>query len=391
MDTNFRTGKLKQTLNYGWIILAICLIVIAVSYGIRLSFGVFFKSLEQEFSWSRALTSSVFSVYALLGCVFAVLGGWIADRFGPKIVFISMGIFSFLGLAAASQVTEPWQLFLCYGLLVAAGTGATYPVATSVASRWFPRRRGFAISIVTSGVGLGSILVAPIAAYLIVDYGWRFSYLIMGIIALILISPISLLLKKPEGEMANASSTNHISLTEPRIFSGSTEESELTLYQIIKKRNFSLLFVLWFFYSFCIFMVLTHIVRHAIDLKIDALLAASILSVSGIANIPGRIVSGLMSDRFGRKPIAIICASVMAISMLWLTQCSSLWMLYVFAIAFGASYGALSPPVTAMVGDNFGTRHIGLVFGLLDVGWRHSPSHGREGRSGRTGIPPAGR
>jgi len=150
-------NKQKTAFYYGWIILAICLIVIAVSYGIRLSFGVFFKSLEQEFAWSRALTSSVFSVYALLGCVFAVLGGWIADRFGPKIVFISMGIFSFLGLAFASLVTEPWQLFLCYGLLVAAGTGSTYPVATSIASRWFPKKRGFAISIVTSGVGLGSI------------------------------------------------------------------------------------------------------------------------------------------------------------------------------------------------------------------------------------------
>ena len=116
-------------------------------------------------------------------------------------------------------------------------------------------------------------------------------------------------------------------------------------------------------------MVTTHIVRYAIDLDISPLQAASLISLSGFANIPARIITGMVSDRFGRKLVALICASIMAVSMLLLTQSSSLWSLYVFAVVFGAAYGGLSPPSTAMVGDSFGTRHIGLVFGLLDVGW----------------------
>ena len=195
-------------MNYGWVILAICLISITISYGIRLSFGVFFKSLEEEFTWTRALTSSVFSVYMLLGCLFAIIGGWVADRYGPKIVFLATGLFCFIGLGLASQAVAPWQMFFCYSVLVAAGTGPTYIVATSIATRWFSRRRGLALATVTSGVGLGSILVAPIAAYLIVDYGWRMSYLIIGVVALILMIPLSLLLKRPPGDIVNVSKSS---------------------------------------------------------------------------------------------------------------------------------------------------------------------------------------
>ncbi len=357
-------------MNYGWVILAICLISITISYGIRLSFGVFFKSLEEEFTWTRALTSSVFSVYMLLGCLFAIIGGWVADRYGPKIVFLATGLFCFIGLGLASQAVAPWQMFFCYSVLVAAGTGPTYIVATSIATRWFSQRRGLALATVTSGVGLGSILVAPIAAYLIVDYGWRMSYLIIGVVALILMIPLSLLLKRPPGDIVNVSkSSEPAALTVLASDKSNDGQDELSLSQIIKKRNFSLLLSIWFFYAFCIFMVTTHIVRYAIDLDISPLQAASLISLSGFANIPARIITGMVSDRFGRKLVALICASIMAVSMLLLTQSSSLWSLYIFAVVFGAAYGGLSPPSTAMVGDSFGTRHIGLVFGLLDVGW----------------------
>ena len=114
---------------------------------------------------------------------------------------------------------------------------------------------------------------------------------------------------------------------------------------------------------------MTHIVGQAIDLGNTPIQAALILTFMGAANVPCRILMGFATDRFGKKRIAIICGLFMAGAMLWLTQASSLWMLYVFAIVFGAAYGGLAPPTVAIVGDTFGLRHIGVIFGSLEIGW----------------------
>lgn len=370
MDSSFNSKITKERFYYGWVVLAACLVFITVSYGIRFSFGVFFKPLETEFGWTRALTSGIFSVYMLLGSLFAIIAGWIADRYGPKTVFLAMGVFNFVGLALTSQAQELWHLFLTYSLLVAVGTGPTYAVATSIGTRWFTQRRGFALSIVTSGVGLGSILMAPVAAALITDYGWRTSYIAIGIIALVIMVPLSFFVRNPPREAVTFASDNKKEAGSPHpAAEAGGDTTGFSIRQAVKSRNFLLIISIWFFYSFCLFLVMTHIVRHAIDLNIDPLQAASLISVSGFANIPARILMGLASDRFGRKQTALICAAVMAASMVWLTFSTNLWMLYVFAAVFGAAYGGLSPPTTAIVGDTFGLRHIGLIFGLLEIGW----------------------
>ncbi len=358
----------KGRFYYGWVILAVCLFLVTVSYGIRFSFGVFFKSLEQDFGWTRAVTSGVFSVYMLIGSLFAILAGWVADRHGAKAVFLAMSLFAFVGLALTSRATELWHLFLSYSLLVAIGTGATYAVTTSLGTRWFKQRRGLALAIITSGVGLGSILMAPMASFLIGGYGWRDSYTAIGIISVIVMIPCALLLRKAPVEILSSSNLGNQQAGNPGVVVAKKSE-EFSLVQAIKSRNFLILIVIWFFYAFCLFLIMTHIVPHAIDMGIDPVQAASIISVSGFANIPSRITMGLVCDRFGRRQTAIGCALLMALALVWVTRSSSLWMLYVFAAAFGAAYGGLAPPTTAIVGDTFGTKNIGAIFGILEVGW----------------------
>lgn len=353
----------------GWVELAVCLIFLTISYGVQFSFGVFFKSLEQEFNWTRALTSSVFSAYMLFCSVFAILFSWLADRHGPKIIFMSMGFLSFFGLGLTSLANTPWQLFASYSLLVAAGTGPAYAIASSIAIKWFVQRRGLALAIVTSGVGLGSILFVPFAAYLINGFGWRITYLVIGVVALISMTPLSLLLKIAPTDQTLPHSTRQPAV-KVTVSNATREKSKwVFIFQIIRERNYVLIFSIWFFYSFCLFMIMTHLVRHAIDLGIDSIQAATLISISGFANIPARITMGLVSDRFGTKRTALICASIMAIAILWLTQSSSLWMLYVFAIVFGAAYGGLAPPTSAIVGDTFGASRIGFIFSTLGIGW----------------------
>jgi len=360
----------KRRFYYGWVALATCVLILTTAYGIRYSFGVFFKSLEQEFDWTRALTSGVFSVYMLLCCLFAFLGGWASDRYGAKKVVIVLGCFAFLSLSLTSQANALWHLFLSYSLLLAVGTGPVYAIVMATATKWFTKRRGLALAIVGLGVGFSTILMAPISAYLIDGYGWRTSYLILALIALFIFIPCALLLKRSPSEAALArdEEPETINLNSPE-GQNPNEPKEFTLLQATKTRSLWLLFTIWFFYAACFFIIQTHIVRHAIDLGFTSMQAASLLSISGFANIPGRILMGIASDHFGRKRIAVICALFMAGAMLWLTESTSLWMLYIFAAVFGAANGGLAPPLLAIVGDTFGVRHIGAIFGILEVGW----------------------
>jgi OFA family oxalate/formate antiporter-like MFS transporter len=319
---------------------------------------------------TRALTSEIFSVYMILCAIFAFVGGWVADRYGPKAVLLVMGTFAFLGLALTSQVSSLWQLFLSYSLLVAIGTGPMFAVATSESVRWFISRRGLALAIVTCGVGLGSIWIAPVAAHFIESFGWRLSFVFIGLIALITIIPSSFFLRRaPSLVVALPEDDNKVTVEINNLDKPQKEIKEFSPRQAVKTKNFWLVTGIWAFHAFCLFTVTTHIVPHAIDSGISPTGAAPILSVLGLASLPSRIVFGPLSDRIGRKSVALMSALLMAASMVWLMWSSGLWMLYVFAAIFGVAYGGLSPATTAMVSDSFGTRNLGSIMGLLEVGW----------------------
>jgi len=175
--------RLKDKLFYGWVVVAAFFIVGTIIWGIRFSFGVFFNSIESEFNLTRAATSTIFSIYMVLGGVFAILGGWALDRYEPRIVVLLMGLFTGLGLLLTSQTNSLWQLFITYSLLLSIGTNATYVVLTSTVSRWFDKKRGLALGIAGSGVGLGMMVMAPFATYLISNFDWRMAYIGIGLIA----------------------------------------------------------------------------------------------------------------------------------------------------------------------------------------------------------------
>ena len=196
--------RIKDRLFYGWVVVIVFFAIQAILLGTSTSFGVFFKSIAGEFDLSRATTSAVFSISMLLLCVFSVLGGLALDRYGPRIVLFFMGLFTGLSLLLTSQVNATWQLFVTYSLLMAMGSGATYVVTMSTISRWFDRKRGLAVGIAGSGGGMGLVAMAPFAAYLIYNFDWRMAYIVMGLVAWVIIIPLSRLLKKgPAGDWSS--------------------------------------------------------------------------------------------------------------------------------------------------------------------------------------------
>ena len=176
----FSIFKIRDNYFYGWVVVVAIIACGFIMAGVNSSFGVFFKSFEETFGLTRATTSAIFSARMAFSSVSAFLGGWAIDRYGPRIVYFTMGTFIGLSLILTSQTTATWQLFITYSLLLAIGIGAVYVVMTAPILRWFDRKRGLALGISGSGMGLGITFVAPLAAFLIDSFEWRSALIILG-------------------------------------------------------------------------------------------------------------------------------------------------------------------------------------------------------------------
>lgn len=202
--------RFKDKLFYGWVVVAAFFAIGTIMYGSQSSFGVFFKSIAGEFGLTRAATSAIFSVQNVFGSAISIIGGWAVDRYGPRIIAFLIGLFAGLSLLLTSQTNALWQLFITYSFLFCV-IGAVYTVMMSTVSRWFDKNRGLALGIAGSGIGLGIVAIAPFATYLISSFGWRKAYLIMGLIAWLIIIPLSRLLRKnPYGIGAEPNGTNQV-------------------------------------------------------------------------------------------------------------------------------------------------------------------------------------
>jgi OFA family oxalate/formate antiporter-like MFS transporter len=361
----------REKIFYGWWIAAAGLIISVIALGIRYSFGVFVTSIENDFALTRGATSGIFSVSMLVCCVCAILGGWVLDRYGPKLLVFFMGLFTGVSLILVSQTTAAWQLFISYGLILPLGTGPTFTVVNSTTSRWFEQKRGFVLGVTTSGGGLGAIVMAPFSTYLIVQFEWRIAFVIIGLIACFIMASFALLLRKDPSEMGLLpdgiqSEAAYKSLPKRK---HSTQPPGLSLSRAVRTSNFWFLCLVWLLLSLNVHLIMVHLIPYAVDIGISAMDAAIIVSLIGGATIVGRIGIGKISDATGRKVPAVVCALLQVGMLLWLIWLRELWMFYIFAIVFGFSWGGLSTMVTVLIGDVFGMRSIGAIMGVMSAGW----------------------
>lgn len=359
--------RFKDKLFYGWVVVAVFLVIGITLYGIHFSFGVFFKSIESEFSLTRAATSAILSANLLLAGVYSFFAGWALDRYGPRLVVLLMGIFTGLSLVLTSQTNALWQLFITYSLLLAMGTGPLYVVPMSAVSRWFDKKRGLALGLSSVGVGLGTLVMAPFATYLITNFNWHTAYLVIGLIAWLVVIPLSMLLKKEPREVGALSDKVKSYATEVKSEEDGIQPIGYSWSQLFRTRSFWLFVFIWFLFAACLFLIFTHLVPHVTDIGFSAGQAAVVLSLIGVASIPGRLLMGIVSDKLGRKLATIICTLLQSGTMVWLVFAQDLWSLYLFALIFGFVYSGFGISGAALISDTFGLSKIGTIFGLLEI------------------------
>ena len=191
----------KPKLFYGYIIVAAAFLITLIMCGTLFTFGVFFKPILTEFGWTRAMTSGAFSLCILLFGLLGIGTGRLTDRFGPRVVMSGCGFFLGLGYLLMSQVSAIWQLYLFYGVMVGIGVSGSFVPLVSTVARWFAERRGMMTGIAVSGIGIGTMIMPLVANWLISSYGWRTSYIVVGITVLVLIILVAQFLRRDPGQM----------------------------------------------------------------------------------------------------------------------------------------------------------------------------------------------
>lgn len=339
---------------YGWIVLAAIIPIICLGVGSLFSLAVFLKPMEETMGWTRSAISSV----ALLNWLAMGLGsfvwGALADRIGGRGVAAAGGFLLGLGLVLASQAQALWQLYVAFGLMVGFAVGAFYAPLTSTATKWFTARRGLAVALVSSGIGLGILVIAPLARALITAYDWRIAMLVIGDLAWLVIIPTALLIREGPADLGAQARGG-----------AAPVGREYTPREVVASPQFWAIAMTHLACCAAHSGPIFHMVTHSIEQGVPGMAAATMFGVSGLASIGGRIGGGLLADRFGAKPTLIAGLALQAVMIVTYLVVRDLLSFYALAVVFGVSYGGVMPLYALVTRETFGEKVMGTAYGAV--------------------------
>lgn len=355
---------------FGWWVALACLISVTIVVGIiGFAYGVFIKPLIKEFGWSRAAVSAGHTVYGLVAGIASPLVGRFIDRFGPRKVMIPGALALGLCFIFLSFINTLWQFYIIFVIVGLCYSATGIVPAKTVIVHWFRKKRGRAIGIVNSGIGWAGLLITPLAGYLIVHYGWRSAYLILGLIPLVILIPvISFWVRHkpenlglfPDGEKNGGEQINSLK--------GKTESglvSSISITDAMRTMRFWILMFVYFLYSMVFVSITVHVVPHAVDLGCSLQVGAFVLGLATAISIFGKIGFGFLCEKFNTRYLIMASFLGLIISILSLMKAESEWQLYIFAILFGLFYGGGTSIMPVLVAENFGLASYGEIFGYI--------------------------
>lgn len=351
---------------YGYVIVAVTFIIMVLSWGLYIVFGVFFDPLLVEFGWTRAMISGAYSLSSILSGVLAIAMGGLTDRFGPRLVVTFCGFCLGLGYLMMSQVNALWHLYLFYGVIVGIGmSGLWVPLLSSIV-RWFVGRRSLMTGIVISGLTIGQLIAPLVISRLIAAHGWRLSYIILGGVILLIIVLAAQFLRRDPGQVGQLPDSEN----EGKQQDLKSDSKDFILKEAVHTAQFWLVAIIFFCVGFAAFAITVHIVPHATKLGISAVTAANILAINGGIGIIGNFgLGGIIGDRIGNRKAFIIGAVLMAASLFWLVPAREVWMLYLFAVVFGIGLGGMGTSESPLIARLFGLSSHGLIYGVVGLSW----------------------
>lgn len=337
--------------SYGWVIVGAGALMGCVAIGAMFSLAVFLQPMSDATGWSRTGISSAMTLDFLTMGVAAFGWGILTDRFGPRIVVLAGAILLGLGLALASRATSLLEFQIIYGVVVGVAAGAVFAPMIATVTGWFEERRSLAVSLVSAGMGVAPMTISPFASWLIESYDWRTALLVIAVMAWVLLIPAALLVRRPPPASSAAPGTP-------------AEGGEgMTVMQALRSPQFIVLAVTFFFCCAAHSGPIFHTVSYALTCGLSAMTAVTIYSVEGLAGLGGRILFGLLGDKFGARRIVVLGLMVQALGAGSYYFTREIGEFYAVAILFGMAYGGVMPLYAVIAREYFPMRIMGTVFG----------------------------
>ena len=342
---------------YRWVIVAAGGTLGCVAIGAMFSLPVLLQSITRETGWSVAGVSSAMTIGFLAMACCSMLWGTLSDRWGPRPVVLTGSTVLAMSLFLASQATSLLAFQFVFGVLVGGAIAAIFAPMMACVTGWFDTHRSLAVSLVSAGMGIAPMTMAPLVAWLVSGHDWRTTLqIVAGIVAVIMI-PVSLLVRRPPAlAAANAAAAN-----------GALENGgppgEMSVGEAVRSPQFAILLLTNFFCCATHSGPIIHTVSYAVSCGIPLIAAVSIYSLEGFAGLGGRIAFGILGDRLGAKRVLVAGLLVQAFGALAYVFVRELAAFYAVAAVFGFIYAGTMPLYAAIARENFPLKMMGTVIG----------------------------
>jgi MFS family permease len=362
---------------YGWIIVAVAFVTMAIGVNARTAFSLLFPPILAEFGWERGVTAGAFSFGFLVSAFLSPLVGRLMDRRGPRFVIETGVIVMGSGLLLAPLVSRPWHLYATLGVLVGGGGNCLgYTGQSLYLPSWFVRRRGLAMSLAFSGVGLGSIVLLPWLSSMIARDGWRTGCWTLGLLVLGLLVPLNLALRRkpedlglqPDGDVAPR---GPVAARRTNVVDAAWAAVDWTLARAIRTSRFWWIAVGYFFALFAWYAVQVHQTKYLVEVGFSPSHAGWALGLVSLVAVPGQIALGHLSDRVGREwvwTVGCLGFVLCLLALLALRHAPTALLLHVMVVSQGFLGYGLTSVLGAIPAEIFEGRHYGAVFGTLMLG-----------------------
>ncbi|MFC1942783.1 MFS transporter [Chloroflexota bacterium] len=349
---------------YHWIIAVCCTLVTFINGGIFFTFSVFFKPVASDFGWNRGDFSLNYAVMLIAYAPGAFFAGKLADRRGPRGILLLAALLIGLGFLGCNRVNNLGFMIISYAL-IGLGLGATLALPTATIQRWFIRFRATMVGVVNAGNGIGGLVFAPLANYLIAVYGWRSAYLIVGIIFFGVIAIAALFLVAEPRMMGLKPFGYEKRYTETADHSQQSLTPSISLSQAFKIGTF------WGMAAICVltfmpaFFIAAHLIPYVTDKGISAAVGAQALGLMTGTSVIGRLVMSWVAGRIGWTKTLTICYIIASGCVVWLVFVDRTESLYLLMVVYGLSYGSTLALIGGAVGYFFGLSSLSELLGFL--------------------------
>jgi len=345
---------------HGWWVVGGAFLLLFCSMGTHFyAFPVFFDVMVREMEWARTQVALALTIGTFVLGAMGLLVGGLIHKIGLRPVMVCGTIIAGLGFLLLTTVNEPWQFYLYYGLVLSAGMAGIEAVPTMTAvEAWFDRGKSTALGIATTGMGVGGVVMAPLAGWLIARYDWQTAFAFMAGIVIVVGIPISIISMRTPGGRKVAPGREQQEGSKIR---------DATIGQALRQKSFWLISIGTLLWLWAYLIGLTHQVAFAVDIGIDRVAAAGAVGLLCAFSIPGRLGFGKLGDIMDKRYVMMIAASLQVVAFVILLKTTNLTMLYIYSCLIGVGVGGLTPILPGLLTDYFGGSHFSAIYGAAGM------------------------